>query len=173
MLVLAISGSLRARSSNAALLRAAATVAPDGTAFDFYDGLGALPHFNPDLDEEGMTPPPPVADLRARCAAAGAILLCSPEYAHGVPGALKNALDWLVSDGDLVTKPVAVIAASPSTGEHAYAQLDETLRTMSWHVVEGLRVQTSRTLLDERGHPTNPDLLASLANLIHRLTATH
>src|SRR3982751_6815740 len=102
MKILAISGSLRAQSSNAALLRAAAALAPADVAFDFYDGLGALPPFNPDLDEEGMSASAPVADLRARAAAAGGVMICSPEYAHGMPGVLKNALDWLVSVGELV-----------------------------------------------------------------------
>ena len=97
MRIFGVSGSLRAGSSNAALLRAAAAVASAHT-FDLYDGLGTLPPFNPDLDGEGMTPPPAVAELRARWNAAAAVLVCSPEYAHGIPGTLKNALDWLVSD---------------------------------------------------------------------------
>lgn len=99
MRILAISGSLRARSSNTELLRAAALVANPSWTFDFYDGLGALPHFNPDLDFEGATPPAAVADLRARIAAADALLICSPEYAHGVAGSMKNALDWMVGAG--------------------------------------------------------------------------
>jgi NAD(P)H-dependent FMN reductase len=102
MKIVAISGSLRAHSSNAALLGAAAVVAPPGVELDVYEGLSSLPLFNPDFDEEGMTPPPPVAELRARLADADGVMLCSPEYAHGMPGALKNALDWLVSVGALL-----------------------------------------------------------------------
>lgn len=134
MRLLALSGSLRARSSNGAVLRSALSLwdGPTGTA-----DIGALPHFNPDLDGEDATPPAPVAALRTAVADADALLLVSPEYAHGVPGVLKNALDWLVSSGECVGKPVAVITASPSPtgGDHANAQLREILRMMTGEVV--------------------------------------
>ena len=93
MKIIAISGSLRARSSNLALLRAAAALAPEEIEVAIYEGLGALPHFNPDDDEEGATPPAPVAALRALLADADGIVISTPEYAHGLPGSLKNALD--------------------------------------------------------------------------------
>src|SRR3954470_17439536 len=131
MKIIAICGSLRAQSSNLALLRAAAKIAAE---VQIYDGMGKLPHFNPDDDVEGATPPPAVAELRAMLADADGILISSPEYAHGVPGSLKNMLDWLVSDGALVDKPVALINASPVGGEFAPASLVETLRTMNWRV---------------------------------------
>jgi chromate reductase len=130
MKIIAICGSLRAQSSNLALLRAAATTAE----VEIFDGLGSLPHFNPDDDVEGATPPPAVAALRKKLAEADGILISSPEYAHGVPGSLKNMLDWLVSDGALVDKPVALINASPIGGEFARDSLVETLRTMNWRV---------------------------------------
>jgi NAD(P)H-dependent FMN reductase len=132
MRIIAICGSLRAQSSNFALLRAAATIAAE---VEIYEGLANLPYFNPDDDVEGVTPPPAVAELRAMLASADGILISSPEYAHGVPGSLKNALDWLVSDGALVDKPVALINASPVGGEFARDSLVETLRTMNWRVV--------------------------------------
>lgn len=135
MKIVGISGSLRKHSSNAALLRAAARVAPDGAQFVMYEGLGELPHFNPDLDAEGTAPPPAVAELRALLIGADAVLISSPEYAHGVPGAFKNMLDWLVSTGELVGKPVA-LNASPAGGDHAQASIAETLRTMNWNVVD-------------------------------------
>ncbi len=95
--------------------------------------IGALPHFNPDLDGEDATPPAPVAALRTAVRRRDAVLIVSPEYAHGVPGVLKNALDWLVSSGECVHKPIAVITASPfpTGGDHANAQLRETLRMMT------------------------------------------
>src|SRR3954454_152317 len=99
MKIIAICGSLRAQSSNLALLRAAAKIALD---VQIYDGMGNLPHFHPDDDVEGATPPPAVAELRAMLAKADGILISSPEYAHGVPGSLKNMLDWLVSRGAVV-----------------------------------------------------------------------
>ena len=135
MKIIAICGSLRAQSSNRALLQAAVKLAPEGIEVTIYEGLATLPHFNPDDDEEGATPPPPVAELRSLLAAADGILISSPEYAHGVPGSLKNALDWLVSDGALVDKPVALISASPVGGQYAQASLVETLTTMNWLVV--------------------------------------
>ena len=132
MKIIAICGSLRARSSNLALLRAAAKIAPE---VQIYEGLASLPHFNPDDDEEGATPPHTVAALRALLAEADGILISTPEYAHGLPGSLKNMLDWLVSDGALVDKPVAILSASPVGGQFAQASLVETLRTMNWRVV--------------------------------------
>ena len=131
--VLAISGSLRARSSNTEVLRALTMLATPRVIVRQFIGLATLPAFNPDLDEEGMRPPPPVHDLRRQVASADAIVICSPEYAHGVPGSLKNALDWLVSVPDVLAKPTALVNASRSI--HAQASLAETLRTMSMHLV--------------------------------------
>jgi len=132
--ILAISGSLRARSSNTELLRAAATLAPDGVTVALWDGLADLPHFNPDLDVDGAIAPPSVAAFRAAVGAADAVFISSPEYAHGVPGSLKNALDWLVSGSEIPYKPVGLLNAS-SRATHAQAALAETLRTMSTIVV--------------------------------------
>ncbi len=137
--ILAISGSLRARSSNTEVLRAAATLAPAGVEVALFAGLASLPHFNPDLDAEGAVLPPPVQEFRAQVAAADALLVCSPEYAHGVPGALKNALDWLVSGSEIVNKPVGLVNASPRS-TYAQASLAETLRTMSTVLVPGAMV---------------------------------
>ena len=135
MKIIAISGSLRARSSNLALLRAAVAMAPEGMEVVIFDGLASLPHFNPDEDEEGTTPPAPVAALRTLLADAGGIVISTPEYAHGLPGSLKNMLDWLVSDGALVDKPVAILSASPIGGQFAQASLVEILTTMNWRVL--------------------------------------
>ena len=138
--LLAISGSLRAHSTNTEVLRAAALVAPPAVRVALYDGLSTLPHFNPDLDTVGAVPPAPVADLRAHVARADGLLICSPEYAHGVPGALKNALDWLVSGPEIVHKPIGLLNASPRS-THAQASLAETLRTMSASVVAEASVE--------------------------------
>src|SRR5204863_353467 len=110
--ILAISGSLRARSSNTELLKAAAAVAPRSLRVALYTGLAELPHFNADLDVEGAVPPSAVHALRASVAAADGILICSPEYAHGVPGTLKNAFDWLVSGPEIPGKPIGLLNAS-------------------------------------------------------------
>lgn len=132
MKIIAICGSLRARSSNLALLKAASRLAAE---VEIYEGLATLPHFNPDDDEEGATPPPAVAALRSLLAEAEGILISTPEYAHGLPGSLKNMLDWLVSDGALVDKPVAILCSSPTGGPFAQASLVETLTIMNWRVV--------------------------------------
>src|SRR5512132_4437861 len=117
MKLVAISGSLRENSSNTRALRAMSLL---GLAdIEVYEGLGNLPHFNPDLDLDGSPPPPAVADLRERLRAADGVIISSPEYAHGVPGSLKNMLDWLVSDGLLVGKRVLLVNATPPS---AYAQ---------------------------------------------------
>ena len=103
MRILGISGSLRASSSNTALLQAAAVLAPEGITITLYDGLSQLPQFNPDLDDETVRRP--CNDWRASLRAADGVVFSTPEYAHGVPGALKNALDWVVGSGELVDKP--------------------------------------------------------------------
>lgn len=161
MKVLAISGSLRAISSNAALLRAATSVAPAGTEIVFYDGLGELPPFSPDIDVDPI--PALVAALRAQIAAVDAIAISSPEYAHGMPGSLKNALDWLVSAVEPIGKPVLLVSASPSGAAHAHAQLLEVLRTMSTQVVDGGAHVFSSSKLDAHGKVTSPEILAALA----------
>ena len=91
MRILAISGSLRPASLNTSLVRAAAHLAPPDSDFTVYTGMGNLPHFSPELDTD--PPLPAVADLRAQLAAADLVLICTPEYAHGMPGSLKNLLD--------------------------------------------------------------------------------
>ncbi len=132
--VLTVSGSLRAVSVNGAVLDAVAALAPPAVRVTRFAGLGGLPAFNPDLDAPGMAPPAAVAEWRAAVASADALVICSPEYAHGVPGALKNALDWLVSGPDVPGLPVAVVNAT--TRAHiAHASMVETLRTMSAEVV--------------------------------------
>jgi len=137
--ILAISGSLRARSSSTEVLRAAATLAPPTARVTLYVGLGTLPHFNPDLDADGSMPPEAVWELRSQVTGAAGILICSPEYAHGVPGALKNALDWLVSGVEILHKPVGLLNTAPRA-THAIASLAETLRTMSAAVIAGATV---------------------------------
>lgn len=138
--LLAISGSLRALSTNTEVLRAVALIAPPSVHVILFDGLATLPHFNPDLDTPDTPPPAPVQSLRSQIAAADGLLVCSPEYAHGVPGTLKNALDWLVSGAEILYKPIGLLNASPRS-THAQASLAETLRTMSTVVVPGAWVE--------------------------------
>lgn len=132
MNVLAICGSLRAASINASLLRAAARLSTPEMHVRPLSGIGELPLFNPDLEH---CRPVPVAAYQAEVARADALLIASPEYAHGVTGTIKNALDWLVSFEPFVDKPVAVLNTSPRA-HHADDALRETLKTMSAVVVE-------------------------------------
>jgi chromate reductase len=132
--ILAISGSLRARSSNTELLRAVSSVADPFADVVVFQGIGDLPHFNPDLDEQGAELPDSVKKFRAAIGAADAVLISSPEYAHGIPGSLKNALDWLVSGPEMPGKSVGLLNAS-ARSVHAHAALQETLRTMSTNLV--------------------------------------
>ena len=166
MNILAISGSLRADSSNARLLRSAAKLAPAGMAFLFYEQLGHLPHFNPDLDAEGATPPPAVAELRRLLAEADGVVISSPEYAHGVPGSLKNALDWIVSSGELTDKPVALLTAAPGGGAFAHPALAETLSVMGARVLPEASLQTSAARKD-----ADPELARALAASLSALAA--
>jgi len=129
--LLALSGSLRSKSSNTELLRAAAALAPDDVDVVLYDGIGELPHFNPDPEDEL---PPGVVDFRARVASAAGLLISSPEYAHGVPGSFKNALDWLVGGPEFVYKPVVLFNTSPRAS-YAQESLAETIRTMSGWII--------------------------------------
>jgi NAD(P)H-dependent FMN reductase len=131
--LLAISGSLRAVSTNTTLLKAAALLAPAGMTIELWDGLGGLPHFNPDLDVEPL--PTAVAAWREKVAQADGLLFSSPEYARGVPGSLKNALDWLVSGPEHPGKPVAFFHAS-ERGVASQAALRLILETMGTRIVD-------------------------------------
>jgi NAD(P)H-dependent FMN reductase len=165
MQILALSGSLRRVSSNTALLRAAAALAPPEIEIVLYGGLGDLPHFNPDLESPDLIAalPPAVAELRARVAAADGLLISSPEYAHGVPGAMKNALDWLVGGPELVGKPVALLNASPRS-TIAQASLADTVTTMSGRLVRAasIAVPLLGTKLDAAGIAAHPEISAAV-----------
>ena len=172
--VLAISGSLRSASANTAVLRAAVTLAPEGLDIVLYEGLADLPHFNPDLD--GDIAPPSVANFRRQLADADGILISSPEYAHGVPGVMKNALDWLVRAGEFVDKPVALISASPHA-IWARASLTETLTVMSAKLIAEASITLPLTTnrIDETSLAANPEItfllrtaLAAFANAVGR-----
>ena len=158
--VLGLCGSLRAASINHAVLRAAAAVAPPTVRVELYPSLAGLPLFNPDLDATALAA---VAQLRERIVTADAVLIASPEYAHGVSGVIKNALDWLVGDDTWVNKPVAVLNTAPRS-QHAHAALCETLRTMSARLIEGacVAIPILGSGLDARGIASHAQHAASL-----------
>jgi chromate reductase, NAD(P)H dehydrogenase (quinone) len=134
MRLLAISGSLRLGSTNTAALEALARLAPEGVKVLLYRDLANLPAFNPDDDLEEKPKPEPVETLRALIDASDALVIAAPEYAHGLPGALKNALDWLVASETFAGKPTALINTSPRAF-HAQASLREILSTMAARLI--------------------------------------
>jgi NAD(P)H-dependent FMN reductase len=133
--MLAVSGSLRKASVNSAVLRVAAALAPPDVEITFYTEIGNIPAFDPDLDVDGFAPTSVLA-LREAVDTADGVLIASPEYAHGISGVLKNALDWLVSCTlAFYGKPVGLLNTSPRASV-AYNSLKEIIRTMAGNVVE-------------------------------------
>jgi chromate reductase len=122
MKILGFAGSLRAASYNKALLRAARELAPEGMEIEIFD-IGEIPLYNEDVERAGV--PAPVEEFRAAIRAADAILIAVPEYNHGVPGVLKNAIDWASRpprESALAGKPAALLGASPGQTGTARAQ---------------------------------------------------
>ncbi len=158
--ILAISGSLRAASLNSALLRAVVGLAPAGMRVELFTELGNLPLFNPDLE---ITDLAPVARFHARLAEADGVVIASPEYAHGVTGVIKNALDWMVGSEVFVNKPVALFNASPRA-TIAQASLKETLTVMSARVVAtaSITLPIIGSNLNESGIAAHPALSTSI-----------
>jgi chromate reductase len=159
--VLALSGSLRRASTNTAMLTMAAACATTPLVVRVHRCLGALPLFNPDLEAR---PPPAVVAWQQAVASADALLIASPEYAHGVSGVMKNALDWLVSSGVVVDKPVAVWNAWPRA-THALAALHGTLAVMAARIVPEAALSLLIRPFDAGVQPPNPDPAAMAAAL--------
>lgn len=141
-------------------------LAPKGMAIEFYDGLAGLPHFNPDDDIDPL--PPAVADWRAKIAAADGLLISSPEYARGIPGSLKNALDWLVSGPEHPGKPVAFFHAS-ERGVSSQAALRLVLETMGTHIVDSacITINLLGTEKDAAIVAANPDYVAKITGALN------
>jgi chromate reductase len=137
MRILAICGSLQARSANLSLLQAAAAAAPEGIEIVLFEGLRDLPHFNPDLEANGV--PSSVQAWRRALAESDAVLIASPEYGHSLSGALKNGIDWVIGSGELERKVVAITAAVPGAerGRLGLKALRDTLGAVSAVIVGG------------------------------------
>jgi NAD(P)H-dependent FMN reductase len=133
--ILGILGSLGAKSANLELLHTAVSVAPEGIDVVVFDRLGALPHFDPDIDPADA--PPAVRSLREAIAASDALLIAAPEYGHSLPGVLKNAIDWTIGSGELERKVVAITSAVPHAdrGRLGLAALRQTLGAVSAVIV--------------------------------------
>ena len=163
--LLALCGSLRRASLNAMLLRAVKRIAPDDIKIEIYPSLGELPLFNPDLESSD---PPAVAHLRQHIIQADGLIIASPEYAHGISGVMKNALDWMVGNESFVNKPVMLLNASPRA-TLAQQALRETLITMSARVIDDAyaAVPILGSKLDEDGIVNAVDVSESLRNALH------
>jgi chromate reductase, NAD(P)H dehydrogenase (quinone) len=170
MKILTISGSLRANSSNTAILQALAGLAPDGMNILMYEGIGNLPHFNPEIDNDQLAA---VDDWRRQLQKADGVIFCTPEYAHGVPGVLKNALDWIVSSGEFMHKPTAVISASPSMdgGDKANRSLVQTLQVMMAAIDEGaiLCIPGVSAKFNDKGEIVDSVTFEALQSLLNSL----
>jgi|SRR6185312_4087340 len=163
--IFAISGSLRAGSSNHHILRHLAKLAPAGINFTIYDGLAQIPPFDPGLDNGSS--PDAVSEFRSFIKHADAIVICTPEYAYGLPGQLKNALDWTVSSGSLVDKPLALITASTG-GENAHAALLLILKSaLGANVLEdaALLIPFVRSKMDGEGNVTDEATIENLKSV--------
>ncbi|MBO0935798.1 NAD(P)H-dependent oxidoreductase [Fibrella sp. HMF5335] len=170
--ILGVSGSLRQGSTNALLLRAVADRLPSGAVMTVFDGLDDLHHFSPERDadhENGTAVLPAVARWREAIARADAVLISTPEYAFGIPGVLKNALDWAVSTILFDRKPMGVLCASPGFegGHKAMASLLPTLTALNTHIPEGcsLVISSVRKKMDNEGQVTDAATAEALSRL--------
>jgi chromate reductase len=138
--ILGIAGSLRRASYNRGLLRAAQELAPQDCTIEIYEGLDQIPPYNADVEAQGD--PTPVQDLKQRIRNADSLLISTPEYNYGVPGVLKNAVDWASRPpkGSVLNhKPIAIMGASPGTVGTARGQLalrQSFLFTRSYVLIE-------------------------------------
>jgi chromate reductase len=175
MKVLAISGSLRRGSHNTALLRVAAERTPDGVELELWDGLKAVPPYDED-DDRGDWAPAAVTALRSAVAGADAVLFSTPEYNHSVPGALKNALDWVsrpIATNPLRNKPVAVVGASTGIfgAVWAQAELRKVLSALGARVLDRELAVAQAAARIEDGAVGDGELLAELGDLVAELAA--
>jgi chromate reductase, NAD(P)H dehydrogenase (quinone) len=138
--IIALLGSTRKNSTNLNLIKAIVDLSKEKFDFTIFEGLTEIPHFNPDLDS--AYPPKQVVDFRKQLKEANGILICTPEYAMGVPGTLKNAIDWTVSSMEFSHKPTALITAS-SQGEKAHTSLLETLEVIEADITDETQLLVS------------------------------
>jgi chromate reductase, NAD(P)H dehydrogenase (quinone) len=174
MKVLGISGSLRRDSFNTRLLQVAASIGADDVELELYEGMAAVPPFSQD-DEHA--PPDAVLDLRARIAAADAVLISTPEYNGSIPGQLKNALDWVSrprAESPLRGKPTGVVSASTSAYGAMWSQADlrRVLGIIGARVAEpGVAIGTAHDQFDATGGDLTDDTRAELAGVLAALAA--
>lgn len=152
------------------MLKAVRILAPLSVKVTAYAGLADLPPFNPDRESETLLAVQSFRDLLER---SSAVFISSPEYAHGIPGVLKNALDLTVGSGEFVDKPVVLLNSSPRA-IHAQAQLEEVLSTMNALVLRDLFVSLDflGSGLDAAGIAAHPEHSGTLRHMLEQLTAS-
>ena len=168
MKILAICGSTKKASINLSLIYAIAGLVGTTCDFQVFNSIETIPQFNPDHDTE--TPPQQVRDFRRQLKEADGILICTPEYAMGVPGTLKNAIDWTVSSCEFSNKPVALITAS-SQGQKGHAALFETLKIIESAIDDDMQLLISfvKTKVSADGRITDPTTLELVKGVIQAL----
>lgn len=170
--IIAISGSLKTTSANSAILKAITQFCPENVVVEIFEGLDLLPHFNPEISGDI----PQVIHFRNKIKEADAVLFSTPEYAFGVPGVLKNALDWLVFSGELNDKPVAAVSVSPiiTGGNKALASLLLTLSALGTKTNENLELSIGsiKSKINDSGVVTDGKTLQSLEFLFNNLIAS-
>ena len=172
--ILALVGSLRAASVNRQLAELAAEAAPEGVSITLFDGLGELPFYNEDIDNEDV--PAPVVALRKAAAESDAALVVTPEYNGSIPGVLKNAIDWLsrpFGNSALKGKPAAVIGGSFGQygGVWAHDETRKTLGIAGPRIVEDLKLSVPFKTLEGKHPRENAELIASLGDIVGKLAA--
>lgn len=169
--ILAISGSTRAGSVNAQLLNWLADRHRETITINVYQDIANLPHFNP--DHTGDAAPEVVKAFYTLVEHADAIIICTPEYVFSLPGAMKNALEWLVSTTFLADKPTAMIVAS-SLGEKAYESLDLILKTLGAAIGNdgGVLISAARTKIDDSGKIIDEETISKMDLMMQGLIAT-
>ncbi len=170
--IVAISGSLNPTSSNSNIIKTIKSLAPANVVIKIWNGLDELPHFNPSTKEEIIS----VNNIRQQIREADGVIFTTPEYAFGVPGVLKNALDWLVSSGELNEKPVVAISASPlyTGGDKALASLLLTLTALGTNKNSNssLSIGNIKNKMNEAGNITDEATIKSLQLIINNLLET-
>jgi chromate reductase len=169
--IFAISGSLRSGSSNHNILNFLKKLAPSDISFFIYDRLADIPPFDPGNDTDKVNEP--VFELRSLIKHADAIIICTPEYAYGVPGQLKNALDWTVSSGSFSGTPTALITASTG-GENAHAALIKILGAIDADLQQNttLLISFIRSKMDGDGNIIDVETADSLKAVFDALLKT-
>ncbi len=169
--ILSISGSLRLGSSNHAILRALGKMMPSNITYTIYNGISVIPAFDPGLDID--TPPVAIVKFRKQLAEADGIIICTPEYAYGVPGALKNALDWTVSSGSFSGKLTALITASTG-GKNAHEALIKILGAIDANLIKEstLLISFVRSKMDAEGNITDEATVAKLQSVYEAFIAS-